>query len=80
MRQNGGWVFPPEARGVSKRHGSVRYDPDRKVVMLEDAGSSYGTFLESGERLRPGAPLTVRGRIRFYVGEPEQLLGLEVSP
>ena len=71
-------VFPADARGVSKRHCSLRYDPGRKVVMLEDEGSSYGTFLESGERLQPGKPLAVRGRLRFFVGEREQLFELEV--
>ena len=71
-------VFPPDTHGVSKRHCSVRYDPQRKVVMLEDEGSSYGTFLESGERLTPGVPRVVEGHARFYVGERQQLFEVRV--
>lgn len=62
-----GVVFPYEAGEVSRRHCTVRYNPERKVFLLEDHGSSNGTFLESGVRLEPGKPYELRDGDRFTV-------------
>lgn len=62
-------VFPPEADSVSKNHCTVRWDAPRGVFVLEDLGSTNGTFLASGERLNPGQPRDLRPGDRFYIGD-----------
>lgn len=60
-----GVVFPYEAGEVSRRHCTVRYVPEAKIFLLEDHGSSNGTFLESGVRLEPGKQYELRDGDRF---------------
>lgn len=62
-------VFPPRADSISKRHCTIRWDVARKVFVLEDLGSTNGTFLASGERLIPGQPQDLRPGDRFYIGD-----------
>lgn len=49
-----GLVFPNDAGDVSRKHCSLRYDSERRMFLLEDHGSSNGTFLSDGRRLVPG--------------------------
>src|SRR5262249_26669181 len=62
-------VFTSEADSVSKRHCSIRWDAARGAFVLEDLGSTNGTFLASGERLNPGQPRDLRPGMRFYLGD-----------
>jgi len=62
-------VFGPEADAVSKRHCSIRWDAARRVFVLEDLGSTNGTYLATGERLVPGQPRELRPGERFYIGD-----------
>jgi hypothetical protein len=62
-------VFPGDASSVSKRHCSVRWDAGRGLFLLEDHGSTNGTFLASGERLTPHQPRELRPGERFYIGD-----------
>lgn len=49
-----GLVFPSDAGDVSRKHCSLRYVADKRTFLLEDHGSSNGTFLSDGRRLVPG--------------------------
>jgi len=62
-------VFSPDSISVSKRHCAIRWDPARGTFVLEDLGSTNGTFLATGERLIPGQPRELRSGDRFYVGD-----------
>ncbi|HTS77213.1 MAG TPA: FHA domain-containing protein [Bryobacteraceae bacterium] len=62
-------VFGPESDAVSKRHCSIRWDAARVAFVLEDLGSTNGTYIASGERLVPGQPRELRPGDRFYVGD-----------
>jgi hypothetical protein len=62
-------VFPQEADSISKRHCRIAWDAERRVFVLEDLGSTNGTFLASGERLSPGQPCDLRVGDRFYIGD-----------
>ena len=62
-------VFSSETGSVSKRHCTVRWDAARQVFVLEDHGSTNGTYLSSGERLAPGQPRDLRPGDRFYIGD-----------
>ncbi len=60
-----GIVFPYEAGEVSRRHCTVKYDEETKRFLLEDHGSSNGTFLAGGERLVPGRLYELHDGDRF---------------
>jgi hypothetical protein len=62
-------VFPPDADSVSKRHCTVRWDAGRGVFVLEDLGSTNGTFLANGERLAPSQPRDLYPGDKFYIGD-----------
>lgn len=62
-------VFGLEADAVSKRHCSIRWDAARGVFVLEDLGSTNGTYLANGERIWPGQPRELRPGDRFYIGD-----------
>ena len=60
-------VFAPEAQSISKRHCMVTWDARRRTFVLQDLGSTNGTFLASGERLTPGAiARSAGGRAVFH--------------
>lgn len=62
-------VFAADAGTVSKRHCTVRWDSARRTFVLEDHGSTNGTFLATGERLLPNQPRELRPGERFYIGD-----------
>jgi hypothetical protein len=62
-------VFPADAASVSKRHCTVRWDAGRRTFVLEDHGSTNGTFLATGERLLANQPRDLYPGERFYVGD-----------
>jgi pSer/pThr/pTyr-binding forkhead associated (FHA) protein len=47
----------------------VSWDISRRVFVLEDLGSTNGTFLANGERINPGQPRDLRPGDRFYLGD-----------
>jgi hypothetical protein len=73
-------VFSGEASSVSKRHCSVRWDAGRGIFLLEDHGSTNGTFLASGERLAPHQLRELRAGDRFYVGDPRNQFEVAMEP
>jgi hypothetical protein len=72
-------VFGGEASSVSKRHCSVRWDAGRGLFLLEDHGSTNGTFLASGERLIPNQPRELRPGERFYIGDLRNQFGVTLE-
>jgi len=62
-------VFDAQDSVVSKRHCTVRIDRAAGGMVVEDCGSTNGTYLENGERLRAGEPRLVRPYGSFYLGD-----------
>ncbi len=60
-------VLPPDLRLVSGRHCMIRQDGGR--FLLEDCGSTNGTFLASGTAIRSGEPKEVKPGERFFLGD-----------
>ncbi|MFC4600651.1 FHA domain-containing protein [Cohnella hongkongensis] len=58
-------LFPYEAADVSRVHCTLSYVEETGVFLLEDNGSSNGTFLAGGERLKPGRKYELRSGERF---------------
>lgn len=53
-------VFPMGAGEVSRRHCTLLYEEGNRIFLLEDHGSSNGTFLPDGRRLEPGKRYELR--------------------
>jgi hypothetical protein len=62
-------VFAPEAHSISKRHCTVSWDGARRTFVVQDLGSTNGTFLATGERLTPGQPRDLPAGGRFFIGD-----------
>ncbi|WP_256758762.1 FHA domain-containing protein [Cohnella sp. WQ 127256] len=64
-------LFPYEASEISRVHCTLRFNEENRLFFLEDNGSSNGTFLLNGERLKPGV------RYELHSGERFSLSGKE---
>ncbi len=64
--------------GVSGRHCSVSWNPDTEEFLITDLRSTYGTFLQNGQKLEPNVPYRCRAGESFYVGESTNVLRVEV--
>jgi hypothetical protein len=58
-------LFPYEAGEISRIHCTLRLIEENRIFILEDHGSSNGTFLANGARLQPGVRYELRAGDRF---------------
>lgn len=72
-------TFREGTPGVSGRHCSVSYDPASSVFTITDLKSSYGTFLQNGQRLTPHVPYPLKPGDSFYLGERANMLRVEIE-
>ena len=72
-------VYQDNTPGVSSRHCSLTWNGRAGEFILIDLGSTYGTYLENGQKLTSGAEYHLRAGDRFYLGEPGNMLILEVE-
>lgn len=72
-------VYQDDTPGVSSRHCSLSFDTASGVFILTDLNSTYGTFLQNGQKLTPGVPFRLNPGDGFYLGENANMLtvGLE---
>ncbi|MEP7212387.1 MAG: FHA domain-containing protein [Acidobacteriota bacterium] len=59
-------AYDPDAK-VSRRHARIIYRND--VYMIEDLGSTNGTFVNRGRRLLPGSPQVLTEGDEIIVGK-----------
>jgi hypothetical protein len=62
-------IFAPEAGSISKRHCMVSWDAARRTFVIQDLGSTNGTYLATGEKLTPGVSRDLAAGGRFYIGD-----------
>ena len=72
-------VFKEGTPGVSGRHCSLSYNKATGDFILTDLNSSYGTYLSDGTKLNPGVPYHLRSGDRFYLGDKENMMGVELE-
>jgi len=70
-------IIPSASGNLSRRHSIVRFDGDGVNILLEDCGSTNGTFLSDGRRLEPGMPHPLRSGERFYLATPDIMFELQ---
>ncbi|MCL2747051.1 MAG: PrsW family glutamic-type intramembrane protease [Oscillospiraceae bacterium] len=68
-------VYPTTAPGISSIHCEiVRIGGALRLI---DNNSRYGTYLENGTRLTPGKPYPIAPRLKFYLGNKDNLYEIE---
>jgi hypothetical protein len=58
-----------DSSAVSKRHCGVSFDAKVTTFLLEDFGSTNGTFTADGERVKTGERLLLKAGDRFYLAD-----------
>lgn len=56
------------APGISRHHCQVNFNPQTGMFIINDLGSTYGTYLMNGIRIPSGQPAALRPGERFYAG------------
>ena len=67
-----------QGRGISRTHCKLQYNPETKMVILNDLGSTYGTFLGNGVRVLQGQPVALRSGDEFYLATRSNVFRVEV--
>lgn len=72
-------VYQESTPGVSSQHCSLSWNADAQKFMLTDLNSTYGTYLQNGQRLAPHTPHALNVQEQFYLGERSNSLILELE-
>lgn len=64
-------VYPAESKGISGIHCVLIENGG--LLYLKDLGSTYGTYLASGQRLAANQPVQLKAGDRFYLGSEQEL-------
>ncbi|MCX4320859.1 MAG: FHA domain-containing protein [Lachnospiraceae bacterium] len=68
-------IFSSSARGVSGVHCKVHISGGN--IYVTDMNSTNGTFLEDGTRLSPGIAVQLQNEQKFYLGNRQNVFGVE---
>ena len=72
-------VFQEGTPGISGRHCSLSFEPATGEFLLTDMRSTYGTYLQNGQKLTPGVPVRLHAGDSFYLGERTNMLRVELE-
>ena len=72
-------VFSPDITEVGRLHCTLTYNGSRCAFILRDMKSTNGTFLGSGERLKPGAACQISHGGRFYLANPRNMFEVRLT-
>ena len=72
-------VFQEGTPGISGRHCSFSFEPATGEFILTDMRSTYGTYLQNGQKLTPGVPVRLHAGDSFYLGERTNMLRVELE-
>ena len=61
-------IVQDTAPGISRHHCQVNFNPQTGMFIINDLGSTYGTYLMNGMRIPSGQPAALRPGERFYAG------------
>ena len=67
-------IFKPDTPQVSRRHCKLVYDKHQDMFMLTDLNSTYGTFLQNGEKIPTGETMVLHDGDEFSIGEGQRFL------
>ena len=61
-------IFFGSTPGISRHHCVISFSPQTNMFVLNDIGSSYGTYTANGTRVQSGQPIALKAGERFYLG------------
>lgn len=72
--------FPNDqrGRGISRTHCKLQYNPQTRMLVLNDLGSTYGTFLGNGVRVSQGQAVALRSGDEFYLATRDNTFRVEL--
>ncbi len=70
-------TFSEKTPGVSGRHCSLQWNGS--AFILTDLNSTYGTFLQNGQKLTPNMPCTIQPGTTFWLGDKQNALRVELE-
>lgn len=71
-------IFGSHAKGVSRHHCMIKYNADTSMFVINDIGSSYGTFLVSGTKIG-STPTAIKNGERFYLGSQSNMFEVRLK-
>ncbi len=72
-------IFQENTPGISGKHCEVYYDRSTGKFNLTDSGSTYGTFLNSGDKLTSAQVYSLNAGERFYLGNRDILFEVRMG-
>lgn len=72
-------IFHENTPGVSGKHCEVYFDRSTGRFSLTDSGSTYGTFLSSGDRLTSAQVYWLNTGDRFYLGSKDVMFEVRMG-
>ena len=60
-------AFSENTPGVSRHHCVISFNPITNMFILNDLGSTYGTFLENGNQVLIGQPVALKPGEKFCI-------------
>ncbi len=69
--------YPVNTNGISGVHCEIRKSGSSYEIM--DCGSSYGTFLGSGQKLNSNSPVQITNGTYFYLGNRDQMFQFKID-
>ncbi|MDF2614676.1 MAG: hypothetical protein K0S71_2462 [Clostridia bacterium] len=63
-------AFGENTPGISRHHCAVSFNPITNMFIVNDLGSTYGTFLENGTKILQGQPIALKCGERFCIASP----------
>lgn len=69
--------YPVNTNGISGVHCEIRRSGSSYEIM--DCGSSYGTFLGSGQKLTPNVPVQITNGTYFYLGNRDEMFQFKID-
>lgn len=71
-------VFSPTTQGISRHHCQVNYNQQSRMFIINDVGSTYGTYTMNGVRIQSGQPMALSVGERFYLGSKSNIFEVRV--
>jgi uncharacterized RDD family membrane protein YckC len=61
-------IFSANAQGISRHHCQVNFNRQSGMFVVNDLGSTYGTYSMTGVSIKSGQPMALGAGERFYLG------------
>lgn len=71
-------IFSANAQGISRHHCQINFNRQSGMFVINDLGSTYGTFTMNGARIQSGQPMALHSGERFYLGSKSNTFEVKI--